>query len=319
MKRENLKEGEEDSKEEEYSELWDDGFLGRELLYACEKGMTDYVRRLLENNGDVNFVGDYVMTPLHFAARGGHVDVVKMLLEYNADVNPAGGDEKTALHYAAQEGHVDVAKVLIEHGAQVNAVDGGVESWRPLHFAAQQGHVEVVKVLIQNGADVNTVLDRHCWTALHEAACAGYADVVKVLLEKGGADVNAVDTNEDTALRFTAAYREVRCMLTLLCFGAEINEREIDDDTTKLLRPIHDRFTSLREGKGMETTLMSDEERRFMWNLAFFFTIKHRVAAFKAYYAVRSFITYHGIFMGPGYDLGKESVWRKRRKQVFFW
>jgi hypothetical protein len=56
---------------------------------------------------------------------------------------------------------------------------------------------------------------------------------------------------------------------------------------------------------------MSNEERRFMWNLAFSFTIAHRGAAFKAYYAIRSFITFHGIFMGPGYDLGHGSVWRK--------
>ena len=48
-----------------------------------------------------------------------------------------------------------------------------------------------------------------------------------------------------------------------------------------------------------------------MWNLAFSFTITYRVAAFKAYYAIRSFITYNGIFMGPGYDLGDGSVWRK--------
>ena len=47
-----------------------------------------------------------------------------------------------------------------------------------------------------------------------------------------------------------------------------------------------------------------------MWNLAFYFTIKHREAAFKAYYAVRSFITFNGIFMGPGYDLGDGSLWR---------
>ena len=51
-----------------------------------------------------------------------------------------------------------------------------------------------------------------------------------------------------------------------------------------------------------------------MWNLAFSFTITHRVAAFKAYYAIRSFITYNGIFMGPGYDLGDGSVWRKVAK-----
>ena len=49
-----------------------------------------------------------------------------------------------------------------------------------------------------------------------------------------------------------------------------------------------------------------------MWNLAFFFTWQYRVAAFKAYYAVRSFITYNGIFMGPGYDLGDGSVWNKQ-------
>ena len=66
------------------------------------------------------------------------------------------------------------------------------------------------------------------------------------------------------------------------------------------------------EGNVMKTTLMSDEERRLMWNLAFFFTIKHGGAtAFRSFTTIRSFITYHGIFMGPGYDRGEKSVWRK--------
>ena len=82
-------------------------------------------------------------------------------------------------------------------------------------------------------------------------------------------------------------------------------------DMTKLIEPINSRFISLCEGNGMETSLMSDEERRFMWNLAFFFTISYRGVAFKAFYAIRSFITFHGIFMGPGYDLGDESIWRR--------
>ena len=29
-------------------------------------------------------------------------------------------------------------------------------------------------------------------------------------------------------------------------------------------------------------------------------------------YAIRSFITYNGIFMGPGYDVGDDSIWRKK-------
>ena len=48
-----------------------------------------------------------------------------------------------------------------------------------------------------------------------------------------------------------------------------------------------------------------------MWNLAFSLTIQHRAAAFKVYYTVRSFITFHGIFMAGGYDLGEESIWKR--------
>ena len=59
---------------------------------------------------------------------------------------------------------------------------------------------------------------------------------------------------------------------------------------------------------------MSDEERRFMWNLTFSFTITYRGAAFKAYYAIRSFITYNGIFMGPGYALGDASAEKSFKK-----
>jgi hypothetical protein len=40
--------------------------------------------------------------------------------------------------------------------------------------------------------------------------------------------------------------------------------------------------------------------------------LKAKVPAFRVYYKVRSFITYHGIFMASGYDLGNECIWRKK-------
>ncbi len=44
----------------------------------------------------------------------------------------------------------------------------------------------------------------------------------------------------------------------------------------------------------------------------FFFTIKHGGSyAYMTYYKIRSFITFHGIFMRPGYELGDEMNWRK--------
>ena len=142
-----------------------------------------------------------------------------------------------------------------------------------------------MKVLIQNGVDVNAVDDEKS-TALHAAIC--------MLQHRESADTNEV-------------------VLQLLCFGADIDKKIIDAADAEPAFPprLHDVLITLRDGSGTKTTFMSNEERRFMWNLAFSFTIQHRGAAFKAYYAIRSFITFHGIFMGPGYDLGDGSIWKR--------
>ena len=114
-----------------------------------------------------------------------------------------------------------------------------------------------------------------------------------------------------TALHTASVSEQPRCTLQLLCFGAEIDEQTIEKDKTKLIQPIESRLKLLRSGNRIGTSLLCDEERRFMWNLAFSFTIKQRGAAFKAYYAIRSFVTFHGIFMGPGYGVDKGSVWNR--------
>ena len=218
-------------------------------------------------------------------------------------------DEETFL-IACEGGDLDLVKRWLSLGkVNVEAKDN-LRGRSGIHFAAANGHVDVVTVLLKNDADVNAV-NKGKETALHYAAKYGCVDVAKVLLQNG-ADVNAaVAGTELTALRLAADKKHIPCTLQLLCFGAEIDEQTIKEDKTKLLRPIENRLTLLRNGNRMGLSFMSDEERRFMWNLAFFFTIKHRAAAFKAYYAIRSFITFNGIFMGPGYDLGNGNIWNK--------
>ena len=127
---------------------------------------------------------------------------------------------------------------------------------------------------------------------------------------QNGADVNAVDKLNWTALGHAVRKGGIPCTLQLLCFGAAIDEKAIKDDKTELLRPIETRLTLLRDGKRIGTSLMSEEERRFMWNLAFVLTMKHPAISFRTYHRIRSFVTFHGIFMGPGYDLGEGSIWR---------
>ena len=104
--------------------------------------------------------------------------------------------------------------------------------------------------------------------------------------------------------------RTVRCTLPSGLYGAEIDEKAIKFDMR--LRPIESRLKLLRSGKRMGTSLLSDEEKRFMWNLAYVLTIKHPAIAFGTYQRIRSFVTFHGIFMGPGYDLGARSIWRRK-------
>ena len=57
---------------------------------------------------------------------------------------------------------------------------------------------------------------------------------------------------------------------------------------------------------------MSDEETRFMWNLGFVLATKYPAIAFGTYQRIRSFVTFHGIFMGSGYDFGEKSIWSAR-------
>ena len=279
------------------------------LHFAVFRGYLDVVKMLIKNDADVNAVQkENEDTALHIVCRHGHVDVLKFLIQNGADVNAVNKSENAPLFYAALGNYAEAAKVLLQNGADVNA--GGLNGWTALHVAAKfDGCADVAKVLIQNGADVNAVDEFEGAMPHHLASEVGHHDILKLLLHNG-ADVNAVDSEEHTALQRAARYCRSRCVLELLCFGAEINESAIKCDVTRRLEPINNRLISLRGGNGMETTLMSEEEKRFMWNLAFFFTIKHRVAAFKAYYAIRSFITFHGIFMASGYDRGKYlNIW----------
>ena len=45
-----------------------------------------------------------------------------------------------------------------------------------------------------------------------------------------------------------------------------------------------------------------------MWNLAMVLHSKHGGVGLEVFGMVRSFITFHGIFMVPGYEMGEDSI-----------
>ena len=189
----------------------------------------------------------------------------------------------------------------------------GEELNKAIYRVVRDGNVSGLRELLETYDDV-TEIDislRDGWKALHVAVSEGHVDVVKLLI-KNGANINAVDNEGRSVLHYASFYsKPVPLTLELLCSGAKIDKIALEWDETGLLVPIEKRLEKLRNGERRITNLCSNEENKYKWNLAFCLTLKYKVAAFKAYYSIRSFITYHGIFMAPGYDLGKKSIWKK--------
>jgi hypothetical protein len=181
-----------------------------------------------------------------------------------------------------------------------------------IYKVVDDGNVSGLRELLETYDNITERdIDGDGSNALHLAACYGHVDFVKLLIQYG-ANVNAVN-NEGLSVLFYASClsKSLPPTLELLCLGAKIDKTALQYDRTGLLVPIEERLEKLRNGERCITNLCSNKENKFKWNLAFCLTLKYKVAAFKAYYSIRSFITYHGIFMASEYDLGKESIWRK--------
>ena len=180
-----------------------------------------------------------------------------------------------------------------------------------IYRVVRYGNVSGLRELLETYEDVMERDIDDGWKALHYAARYGRVNVAK-LLKQYGASVNAVDHINESVLYYASFNSEsVPLTLELLCLGVKIDKKALENDKTGLLVPIVERLEKLRNGERCITNLCSNEENKFKWNLAFCLSLKAKVPAFKVYYKVRSFITYHGIFMASGYDLGKESIWRK--------
>ena len=216
------------------------------LLFAVRAGQIDAVRALLDAGADVNDETEPDgYSGLVIAAVNAHWELGAVLLENGADPN-ADEQGWTALHQVVRTRTLDVngqtphpeptgsltsmdfAATLLEYGADINArmtkdtMDGYGEFFRrtgatPYLAAAKGPDAEMMRFLLDNGADprITTAIDS---TALMTAAGVNiqYLDedsgtpeaaleAVKVALAAGD-DVNAANTNGDTALH-GAAFR----------------------------------------------------------------------------------------------------------------
>ncbi|WP_414528001.1 ankyrin repeat domain-containing protein [Nodularia chucula] len=93
------------------------------------------------------------------------------------------------IHIYAEEGNIAKVQQEIAHGVDINYLDK-YESRTPLMFAVSSPHadIDLVRLLVENGADVNAV-DTYQNTVLALAVQSGNLEKIQFLLD-AGADIN---------------------------------------------------------------------------------------------------------------------------------
>ncbi|KAI9930619.1 hypothetical protein ASPWEDRAFT_39522 [Aspergillus wentii DTO 134E9] len=182
------------------------------LLLASKVGQRQMVEYLLNLDGvDVNAADKFGQSSLTWAAKNGYAEIAKLLLTRpeiqldmpdRARLHPGNSAGYTPLCYAAKNGHADVLQVLLETG-RVDVHYRDRKSCFPLFHAAANGHDEVVERLLKvPGMKFN--MDCGSCTPLMKAAEGGHEIVVQLLLAMDGIDIDAYDSQTETALAYAA-------------------------------------------------------------------------------------------------------------------
>jgi len=132
------------------------------LMEASRRGKThrEVAAALIRAGAEINVQDPYGVTPLMFAAISGSPETIRMLLKSGADVKAKDVDGRTALiETLTTENDLppETIEELIQAGSEVNVrIYGGLT---PLMIAAA-GNSRILQALIRAGADLNAVDDQ---------------------------------------------------------------------------------------------------------------------------------------------------------------
>lgn len=242
------------------------------LHRAAEQGRTDLIEALVQQGLDPNARDSDGKTPLHLATAAGHVSAMQALIAQGANPTARDNDIVTPLHIAAEKGNLPVLDYLMtlhEVRISINQYAAYQTGFTPVMAAAAHNHTEVIERLVAHGADLNKT-DNQNRHSLFIAVETGKVDAVRKLIALGadasrdvlsnsnkspmmhwvndnhygeilgmivgaGANINATDSNNQTALHRACDYmrhEQIKCLLQL---GADANavnnhgQRPIDE------------------------------------------------------------------------------------------
>ncbi|KAI5836801.1 ankyrin repeat-containing domain protein, partial [Morchella snyderi] len=166
-------------------------------------------------------------TPLHVAVTENLVELVRFWLDDGVDPEARDGSGETALACAITASSMDAARLLLSRGADLGRAVTGSSMWR----REMMRNIDMLGLLFEFGLDVEHGMGG--MRMLQNAVCIGDSGLVKFLLGKG-ANVNALDSNQETALHFAVGWSNRGMVMLLLESGANVNARDTNHKT-----PLH--------------------------------------------------------------------------------
>lgn len=184
------------------------------LQWAATYGDIATAELLLQHGADINHVGPYMNSCLHFAVISDQEEMTRWLLARGVKFLE-NGDDRNALHIASIRGNYSIVALLLDYGCGFDVRDRF--NFLPFSLTCLRGHLDVVRLFVEKSGgrvDLNDGL-------LH-AAEAGYLTVIEYLVGCG-ADINYHNINGETALTVAAARGQYQVVLMMLNLGVQIN------------------------------------------------------------------------------------------------
>ena len=205
------------------------------LHYACLEGDIEEVKRLLEEDQEVNIMDYNGNTPLHYVCECkcdyDYLEIARLLLDYGADMNASNEDDYTPFLLACSMDSLEMVKLLLEK--DIDILPG---AYTPLYVASKSVSMQVLEFLLENGFDVNEHIPYSGNTALHVSCYQAEYAVVKLLLEYD-ADIEATCNMGNTPLHAVCkglTQNRLDIVKLLIDAGADIEATNNDGDI-----PLH--------------------------------------------------------------------------------
>ena len=182
--------------------------------WAATYGDIELANMFMDLGADVDYMGPYFHTALHYATIAGQSDMVLWLLKKKAKIS-TNGDDRTAMHISCVCGHETIVKHLLDFNCPYNSRDKF--NFLPFSLACLRGHMNIIEIFMERNIKSIDLND-----GLLRASETGQYDVVNVLLSKG-ADIACKNSLGETALSIAAASSQGLVVKLLLQHGAKIN------------------------------------------------------------------------------------------------